>query len=90
MKSCLRKVDELGRFVLPIDFRRSAGIENGAMVAITVDEGRITVEPAERYCQVCHRRIADSAQSITLDCGKVCMSCAAAVSERYLTGAQGH
>lgn len=44
-----RKIDELGRIVLPLEFRRALGIKEGQPVDIRLEEGRLvlTAAPAE-------------------------------------------
>lgn len=40
-RSVTRKIDELGRVVIPSDFREELGIEPGEKVEIYIDEGRV-------------------------------------------------
>lgn len=49
----VRKVDELGRYVIPMELRRAYGLQSGDSVEISVDElsGMIVVMP---YTQACH------------------------------------
>ena len=48
-----RKVDDLGRVVIPASMRKSLGIGVGDEVEISVDEGRLVlVKPSER-CTFC-------------------------------------
>ena len=48
-----RKVDDLGRVVIPASMRKSLGIGVGDTVEISVDEGRLMlVKPAEQ-CTFC-------------------------------------
>ncbi|MBW7455916.1 AbrB/MazE/SpoVT family DNA-binding domain-containing protein [Paenibacillus sepulcri] len=46
----VRKVDELGRIVLPIELRRTLGIEEKDAMEIFVDEGRIILRKYEPTC----------------------------------------
>ncbi|WP_163527804.1 AbrB/MazE/SpoVT family DNA-binding domain-containing protein [Halobacillus ihumii] len=51
----VRKVDELGRIVLPIELRRSFGINIKAPMEIYVDDDQIIIKnyaPNEETCQV--------------------------------------
>ena len=52
-KGIIRKVDELGRIVLPAEQRESLGIQEGMALAITASDGKITLQIAERYCSLC-------------------------------------
>ena len=48
-----RKVDALGRIVLPKELRSLLTIESGDLVAISVDEDRIVLEKVEARCVFC-------------------------------------
>ncbi|MCL6445774.1 MAG: AbrB/MazE/SpoVT family DNA-binding domain-containing protein [Alicyclobacillus sp.] len=48
-----RRVDELGRVVLPIELRRTMGIEVGDGVEVFVDGERIVLRKYERGCVFC-------------------------------------
>ena len=67
-----RRIDELGRIVLPVELRRSFGIRPGDELEITVDSGRIVLAKVEAGCTFCGsdaelRRFRDR---------DVCASCA--------------
>lgn len=50
-----RKVDELGRIVLPIEVRTELGIEAGDSLDVSVEKnGSIILKPSERCCVICH------------------------------------
>lgn len=48
-----RKVDDLGRIVLPIELRHKVGIEVNSTVRIYDDGDKISVEHAELACTQC-------------------------------------
>ena len=48
-----RKVDALGRVVLPKELRSQLTIEPGDLVEISVDEDRIVLEKVEARCVFC-------------------------------------
>lgn len=48
-----RKVDDLGRIVLPVETRRLFGIHPGDALEIGVAEGAITLRKMERACTFC-------------------------------------
>jgi AbrB family transcriptional regulator, transcriptional pleiotropic regulator of transition state genes len=70
-----RKVDDLGRVVIPASMRRSLGIGLGDVVEITVEDDRVVlVKPAEQ-CAFC-----GSQHELTEFRDKVvCWSCTAAL-----------
>ncbi len=49
----VRKVDELGRIVLPIELRRTLGIEEKDSLEIYVDENTIMLKKYEPACIFC-------------------------------------
>jgi transcriptional pleiotropic regulator of transition state genes len=70
-----RKVDQLGRIVLPSELRRLFGIREGDLVEIFVDEDRIVLSKLEDRCVFC-----GSHQDLHEFSGKlVCSSCSQAV-----------
>lgn len=77
-----RPVDDLGRIVLPIEIRRSMNINNGDRLNITVEGGRIVLQPAKKDgCVICgkaHRH------GKTFKGKFVCASCALDISA-YMT-----
>ncbi|MCL6446496.1 MAG: AbrB/MazE/SpoVT family DNA-binding domain-containing protein [Alicyclobacillus sp.] len=48
-----RKVDELGRVVLPIELRKTMGIGVGDSLEVFVDGHRIVLQKYERGCMFC-------------------------------------
>ncbi|MFZ4516475.1 MAG: AbrB/MazE/SpoVT family DNA-binding domain-containing protein [Acidimicrobiia bacterium] len=48
-----RKVDQLGRIVLPAELRRLFGINEGDLVEISVDGERIVLAKVEDRCVIC-------------------------------------
>ena len=53
MKTVTRKIDKLGRIVLPIDCRKKLGIENGSEVFIEANEDTIIIKGAFSLCRIC-------------------------------------
>ena len=49
----IRKVDELGRVVIPIELRRTLGISEKDGLEIYVDEDRIILRKLETACIFC-------------------------------------
>jgi len=69
----VRKIDELGRIVLPIEIRNNMDIKNRDAVEIFVDEDRIILKKYEPACIFC-----GNADNVTYFKGKlVCRECAA-------------
>ena len=67
-----RKVDDLGRIVLPVELRRLFGIRSGDELEISVDEGAILLRKIEARCALC-----EGADALREFRGKqVCQACA--------------
>ena len=48
-----RRIDQLGRIVVPIELRRALGILEGDQLEISRDGERIVLEKVERTCAFC-------------------------------------
>ena len=67
----VRKVDELGRVVLPIELRRTLDIEEKDSLEIYVDDDTIILKKYQPACIFC-----DNARDVVVYKGKnVCKSC---------------
>ena len=67
----VRKVDELGRVVIPIELRRNLGIAEKDALEIYVDGEHIILKKYEPACIFC-----DDARDITVYKGKnICQEC---------------
>ncbi len=50
----VKKVDRLGRVVLPIELRRSLGIEEGDAMELYLADGAIALRKIETTCAFCN------------------------------------
>ena len=66
-----RKVDDLGRIVLPVEMRRMFGIKPGDALEIAVDGGSILLRKIESRCVFC----GDGAALRPYRDKQVCSSC---------------
>lgn len=74
----VRKVDELGRIVLPIELRRTLGIEEKDRIEISVDGESIILRKYQPACIFC-----DNAKDIINYKGKnICPDCIRAMNEK--------
>ncbi len=53
MKSITRKVDNLGRIVLPIDVRRAMGIGASSEIVMALEGGALVIKRSEKRCKLC-------------------------------------
>ena len=80
----VRKVDELGRIVLPIELRRTLGIDEKDALEIYVDQEKIILKKYEPACVFC-----GNASDNQLFHGKnVCRDCAIAMGETVSVSAE--
>ena len=72
----VRKIDDLGRIVVPAEMRRLFNIREGDQLRISVHEEAIHLQKLEATCTFC-----GSTKSVTGYKGKgVCASCAKAIA----------
>ena len=67
----VRKVDELGRVVLPIELRRTLHIEDKDSIEIYVEDERIVLRKYEPSCIFC----GNAAHVINFRGKKICRHC---------------
>ena len=67
----VRKVDELGRIVLPIELRRTFSIEEKDALEIYVDDSTIILKKYEPACIFC----ADASNVTNYKGKNICKSC---------------
>ena len=48
-----RKIDQLGRVVIPVEMRKALRIDVGDLVMMTAELDRITLEKVEQRCVFC-------------------------------------
>ena len=48
-----RRIDKLGRIVLPMDFRRALGLEGEVEVVLDICGNAIVVKAADTACRLC-------------------------------------
>jgi len=73
----VRKVDELGRFVLPIEIRRTLAIAEKDALEIYVDQERIILTKYESACVFC----GNTSDNQLFHGKNVCLECAIAMGE---------
>ena len=67
----VRKVDELGRIVLPIEIRKVLGIREKDAIEIFTDSNRIVLQKYEPACIFCN----DVDNIVYFENKKVCTAC---------------
>jgi AbrB family transcriptional regulator, transcriptional pleiotropic regulator of transition state genes len=77
-----RKVDSLGRVVLPAEMRRVFGIREGDLVDIAVDGVNIVLTKVEQRCVFC----GDSTSLVEFSGKLVCEGCVAGLRDARAPG----
>lgn len=73
----MRRVDQLGRFVLPKELRRKFQIECNDYLQIYTEGERIIIQKAQSNCALCGR----SEDLIDFNDKKVCKSCVGLIKD---------
>jgi len=69
MTTISRRVDKLGRLVLPIDIRKQMGIETFTEVKMIFENGVLTITSHIKSCKLCGATLlADTPMSICKKC----------------------
>jgi transcriptional pleiotropic regulator of transition state genes len=75
----VRKIDELGRIVLPVSIRQTMGISEKDSLEIFTDENRIILQKYEPSCIFC-----TNADNVVLFHGKrICEDCLKKIKEAF-------
>ncbi|HEV3473190.1 MAG TPA: AbrB/MazE/SpoVT family DNA-binding domain-containing protein [Actinomycetota bacterium] len=74
----VRKIDELGRIVLPSELRRVFGIKEGDELEISVDGERVILEKRQDVCVFC----SAANPSIEFHGRSVCNDCAGELGQK--------
>lgn len=75
----VRKVDELGRIVLPIEIRKTLDIQQKDAIEIFIDEDRIVLQKYQPACLFCGQM-----EDVVYFNGKrVCAACIAKMKEQF-------
>ncbi len=53
MTQFIRKLDNMGRIVLPAEYRRRTGLDDFSELKITEKDGKIIIEKLNLNCRIC-------------------------------------
>lgn len=48
-----RKIDDLGRIVLPLEIRTKLNLKRGDSLSICLDDSKVVLMPNHNYCALC-------------------------------------
>ncbi len=71
----VRKIDELGRIVLPMEFRRILNVDTKCDISMEVKDGSIVLTPRQSTCRSCGNVIAAKSKY------NLCRDCIQAIKE---------
>lgn len=75
----VRKIDDLGRIVLPKELRRTLGIDDKDPLEIFIEDNTIILKKYQPACMFC-----GNARDVSTFKGKnICPACAAEISEKF-------
>lgn len=77
----VKKVDELGRIVIPKKIRKELGIESGIPLEICKEDGLITVQVKSYGCCICGTKPNRSEVFLTLNGKIICKVCSQEIAE---------
>ena len=56
MSGIERKVDKLGRIVLPIGYRDRLGLSENSKVSVSISGNELIITPLEKKCAICGKK----------------------------------
>ena len=84
MAKTKRKVDVLGRVVLPAQFRSALNLSTGSRVDVDMEGGKITITAGNECCAVCCGEL-DDVRTISIAAGQqnrvICCHCATKIAQ---------
>ena len=57
----MRKVDKLGRIVIPLELREKYGLTEGKEIEFLDIGDGVAVKPYDMFCKICHKKLANNA-----------------------------
>ena len=76
----VRKIDQLGRIVIPIEIKRRMDIKAKDLIEFLIDKDRIVVQKYYPACTFCGEKKEDEGERYEFSGKTVCRSCAESVT----------
>ena len=67
----IRRIDELGRIVVPKEIRRTIGLKEGDFVEISLSNGIVSLQKPEFSCPLCNKTLTEEENKYILSIEKV-------------------
>ena len=74
----MKKVDKLGRIVIPLQLRKKYGLTEGASIEFKDSQEGILLKSSEPLCKICHGKITDASQL------PLCEACLSKAAKDYM------
>ena len=75
MNEIKKDIDDAGRVVIPINFRRKLGIESSSKVLISCENDTIKISAANKRCVLCGKKTEDEK--------RLCKYCISKIKAEY-------
>ncbi len=75
MISASRKIDQLGRLLVPAEFRKMLGIRNGDVLEMRVENDALVIQKTAPECAIC----GGSERLVGLHDKQICSECVSAI-----------
>ena len=73
-----KSIDELGRVVIPMKFRKKLGLTSDSRVLVLLNDNSINITPLKRVCALCENEISTEQKF------RLCKSCIKKIKESNL------
>ena len=73
----MRKIDKLGRLVVPLELRRKYGLNIGSRVEFLDTGDSVIIKPSEPACRICRADVSEGSEF------PLCESCISKIINRY-------
>ena len=68
MNGIEKEVDNLGRIVLPVKFRKKLGINAYSKLIMSLEDESIVIRPANRHCALCGKTVEKGKYNLCGEC----------------------
>ena len=75
MSGIERKIDNLGRIVIPISYRKALGLNNEDSVTVSLENGNIIISAKKHMCAICGKILEHTADI------RICQDCIKSIKE---------
>lgn len=72
----IRRIDELGRIVVPKEIRRTIGLKEGDFVEISLSNGIVSLQKPEFSCPLCNKTLTEEENKSSF---KICSDCVSSI-----------